>query len=223
MTMTQERPPAFTEPPAADMTPAATPEDASQEKYLRPRFWTTAEYYRMGELGLFDDERVELLDGEIWTLPPQGTPHFSAVRRAVDALENAFGDGFDFRQQAPMALEDGTEPEPDVLVVVGSWQDYEDHHPLSTEVRLLVEVSDATLRKDRSTKRDDYARSGIADYWIINLVHRQLEIYRDPAPIANGFGYKTLLTLFDSDTIAPLFAPSAAIAVADLFPPAATP
>ena len=122
-----------------------------------------------------------------------------------------------------MTLEDGTEPEPDVLVVVGSWQDYEDHHPLSTEVRLLIEVSDATLRKDRSTKRDDYARSGIADYWIINLVHRQLEIYRDPAPMNSGHGYKTLLTLFDGDTIAPLSAPGSPIAVADLFAPAATP
>ncbi len=218
MTIMQERPATLVEPSAAEAL-----EEVPQEKFLRPRFWTTAEYYRMGELGLFDDERVELLDGEIWTLPPQGTPHFSAIRRAIDALENAFGDSFDFRQQAPMTLGDGTEPEPDVLVVVGSWKDYENHHPVPTDARLLVEVSDATLRKDRSTKRDDYARAGIADYWIINLVHRQLEVYRAPAPLANGFGYKTMLTLFDGDTLAPLSAPNSPIAVGDLFPPPATP
>ena len=177
----------------------------------------------MGELGLFDDERVELLDGEIWTLPPQGTPHFSAIRRAIDALENAFGDSFDFRQQAPMTLEDGTEPEADVLVVAGSWRDYEGHHPVPAEVPLLVEVSDATLRKDRTKKRDDYARAGITDYWIVNLINRQLEIFRDPAPIPGGHAYKTLLTLFDGDSIAPLSAPNSAIAVAELFPPLAAP
>ena len=223
MTLTQERPAALSEPPAADITPAATPEDAPQEKFLRPRFWTTAEYYRMGELGLFDDERVELLDGGIWTLPPQKTPHFSAVEAAAEALLAAFGPGFTARRHGPLTLEDGTEPEPDVFVVPGSWRDYTQAHPTPSEACLLVEVSDATLQKDRSTKRDDYARFGIADYWIINLVHRQLEVHRDPAQLANGFGYKTLLTLFDGDTIAPLSAPSSPIAVADLFPPAATP
>ena len=226
MTMTQERPAALTEQPETISLPKedVPQETGPQEKYLRPRRWTTAEYYHMGDLGLFDDERVELLDGEIWTLPAHGTPHYTAVRRSVAALQDAFGDGFDFRQQAPMTLNDGTEPEPDVLVVPGSWTDYEDHHPLPTEVRLLVEVSDATLRKDRSKKRDDYARAGITDYWIINLVNRQLEVYRDPAPMPDGnYGYKTLLTLFSGDSIAPLSAPSSPIAVADLFPPIPTP
>ncbi len=218
MTMTQERPAAELQPPAAD-----TPEETPQEVLLRPRRWTTAEYYRMGELGLFDDERVELLDGEIWTLPPQGTPHFSAVEAAAEILLDAFGSGFTVRRHGPIRLEDGTEPESDVVIVPGSRRDYADHHPVPAEVRLLTEVSDATLRKDRSKKRDDYARAGIADYWIINLVHRQLEVYRDPAPIPSGHAYKTLLTLFDGDTIAPLSAPNSTIAVGDLFPPLAAP
>lgn len=118
-----------------------------------------------------------------------------------------------------MTLEDGTEPEPDVLVVPGQWQDYEDHHPTPPEVCLLVEVSDATLRKDRGEKVHTYARAGIADYWIVNLVNRQLEVYRDPAPMNGGYGYKTVQTLFDGDSIAPLSAPSGTVAAADLFPP----
>lgn len=216
MTLVQERPATVVQPPAADIT-----EEVPQEEILRPRRWTTAEYYRMSELGLFDDERVELLDGEIWTLPAQGTPHFSAVEAAAEICLDAFGDRFAVRRYGPITLEDGTEPEPDVAIVPGSWRDYTGRHPVPAQVRLLVEVSDATLRKDRSTKRNDYARAGIADYWIINLVHRQLEVYRDPAPIASGFGYKTLLTLFDGDSIAPLSAPNSTIAVGDLFPPLA--
>lgn len=219
MTLTQERPAAASQPPAAELTVEGVP----REEFLRPRRWTTAEYYRMGELGLFDDERVELLDGGIWTLPPQGTPHFSSVEAAAEILLDAFGDGFTVRRHGPITLEDGTEPEPDVVIVPGSRRDYADHHPVPAEIRLLAEVSDATLRKDRSTKRDDYARAGITDYWIINLVHRQLEVYRDPAPITNGHAYKTMLTLFDDDTVAPLSAPTSPIAVGDLFPPAVTP
>lgn len=217
MTLTQERPAAATQPPTTAVT-----EESPQEEVLRPRRWTTAEYYRLGELGIFDDERVELLDGEIWTLPPQGTPHYSAIRRAIDALEVAFGEGFDLRQEAPMTLEDGTEPEPDVLFVVGSWRDYEGHHPSALEVCLLIEVADVTLPKDRDIKVKCYAQAGIADYWIINLVNRQLEVYRDPSPIANGFGYKTLLTLLNGDTLAPLSVLNGTIAVSDLFPPLAT-
>lgn len=219
MTLTQERPAAAPAPVVESAVIEVAVADGPQEDLLRPRRWTTAEYYRMGELGLFDDERVELLDGEIWTLPPQKTPHFAAIRRAVDALEAAFGEGFDFRQQVAMTLEDGTEPEPDVLVVPGRWQDYEDHHPTPSEARLLVEVSDATLRKDRGEKVRTYARAGIADYWIVNLVNRRLEVYRDPAPMNGGYGYKTVQTLFDGDAIAPLFAPNGTVAVVDLFPP----
>lgn len=218
MTMTQERPAPLPEPVIEDAVA-----DEPQEVFLRPRRWTTAEYYALSDAGAFDDERVELLDGEIWTLPAHGTPHFSAVRRAVIFLSEVFETGFDFRQQAPMTLEDGTEPEPDVLVVAGSWKDYEGHHPVPAEVRLLIEVSDATLRKDRGEKLRTYARAGITDYWIVNLVNRRLEVYRDPTPTDDSYGYKNILSLFDGDSIAPLSAPNSKVAVADLFPPVTTP
>jgi len=210
MTLTQERPAAM---------PETVVEDEPQEDLLRPRRWTTAEYYRLSDSGVFDNERVELLDGEVWTLPAQKTPHFSAVEAAAEALLSAFGFGFTARRHGPMTLEDGTEPEPDVLIAPGSWRNYTQVHPTPSEARLLVEVSDATLRKDRSKKLNDYARAGIADYWIVNLVNRQLEVYRDPAPISGGYGYKTTMTLLDGDSIAPLAAPNGTVAVADLFPP----
>ena len=125
-----------------------------------------------------------------------------------DALLEVFGSGFIVRRHGPITLEDGTEPEPDVVVVPGSKRDYIPSHPIPSQIRILVEVSDATLRKDRGEKLRTYARAGIADYWIVNLVNRQLEVYRDPAPIDGGHGYKTVLTLFDGDTIAPLSAPN---------------
>ncbi len=211
MTMIAERPAALPDPLAGEVY-----ED--QASVLQPRRWTREEYYRLGDAGFFDDERVELLDGEIWALPPQKTPHFSAIRRATDVLEELFGEGFEFRQQAPMTLDDGTEPEPDILVVPGSWQDYEDHHPTPPEVRLLVEVSDSTLAKDRGKKAEDYARAGIAEYWIINLVDAQLEVCREPAVFQSGYGYKIRQVLLAGDSITPLFAPNASVAVADLLP-----
>jgi len=196
---------------------AADPPPADQT-YLRPRRWTRAEYYRLGEAGFFDGERVELLDGEVWTLPPQGTPHFSAIRRASGGLDAAFGPGFEIREQAPITLDDGAEPEPDVAVVPGSWRDYEDHHPTPAEVRLLIEVSDATLRKDRGEKAEDYARAGIADYWIVNLVHRQLEVYRDPFARPDRAFYRASQILLPGEAVAPLSAPQSKVAVADLLP-----
>ena len=223
MTLTQERPAAASEPVIERVVDESATAEGPQEVFLRPRRWTTAEYYALGDAGFFDDERVELLDGEIWILPSQKTPHFYSVEAAAEVLLVAFGPGFTARKHGPITLEDGTEPEPDVGVVPGSRHDYAEAHPAPAEIRVLVEVSDETLRKDRKKKQNDYARAGIADYWIINLVNRQLEVYRDPAPINGGFGYKTVQTLFDGDSIAPLSAPSGSVAVADLFPPATKP
>lgn len=186
--------------------------------FLHPRRWTREEFYRLAECGFFEDERVELLDGEIWTLPAQNTPHFSAVEAAAEVLLIAFGESHTARRHGPITLDDGTEPEPDVVIAPGSWRDYVGHHPTPPEVRLLVEVSDATLAKDRNKKARDYSRAGIADYWIINLIDRQLEVYRDPAAFPNGHRYKSRQVLVDGDTIAPLSAPSSPVAVAALLP-----
>lgn len=188
------------------------------EEVLRPRRWTRDEYYRLGEAGFFEGERVELLDGEIWTLPPQKTPHFSSVEAAAEVLGDAFGAGHSVRRQGPMTLNDGTEPEPDVLIVTGSRMVYQDHHPTPPEVRLLVEVSDATLAKDRGKKAADYAQAGIPDYWIINLVSRQLEVHRDPGPLPTGHGYKLRRVLLEGEAIAPLLAPGRSVSVTDLLP-----
>src|SRR5262249_6939280 len=117
----------------------------------------------------------------------------------------------------PLHLGRKSAPEPDLAVVPGTPRDYAEH-PITA--LLLVEVSDTSLAFDRRRKGTLYAKAGILDYWIINLVDRRLEVYRSPAKRANGrgFAYADKLFLSANESIAPLAAPHAPIAVAELLP-----
>jgi len=180
-----------------------------------PRRWTREEYYRMGELGFFHGQRVELIEGEIIVLSPQNWPHSSTVDRVGEVLRRILGTGFWVRTQIPLNL--GTsDPELDVSVVLGRREDYSDH---PTTAVLIVEVSDSTLAYDRSRKASLYARAGIADYWIVNLVDKQLEVRRDPRPDPSqyyGHGYASVTILVPPAVVNPLAAPQVSLAVADL-------
>ncbi|MDQ2801116.1 MAG: Uma2 family endonuclease [Armatimonadota bacterium] len=185
------------------------------------RRWTRDEYYRMGDMGAFDDVRVELLAGIIWEVPPPTPPRATVICMAAASLKAVVGDAFSLRQRGPLVLTDDSEPEPDLLVVPGSWRDYTEHHPTAADACLVIEVSDMNLAKNRGIKTSLYARANIAEYWIVNLLDRQLEVYRDPGPLPEGPGYKFRQVLFDGDTVTPLFAPESTLSVADLFPPLA--
>jgi Uma2 family endonuclease len=119
----------------------------------------------------------------------------------------------------PIALDDESEPEPDVVVVPGTHRDYELAHP--ARPALLVEVAESSLADDRGTKAALYARAGIADYWILNLVDRVLEVCREPvAATASGSGwrYRAITVLHAGDAIAPLARPDRPVEVAALLP-----
>lgn len=180
------------------------------------RRWTRKEYYRAADCGIFKPgERLELLDGEILQkMSPQRPPHATSLAMTADALDRAFGRGYYVRQQLPLVLNDESEPEPDLLVVPGAPRDYGARHPTAADALLVAEVSDSTLRLDRSKKLRAYARSGIAEYWIENLPQRQLEVYRDPS----GPRYQSVTFCSPQDSIAPLAAPHCPIRVADLLP-----
>ncbi len=182
-----------------------------------PRCWTREEYRRAGELEIFGpEERLELIEGEILQkMASQGTPHVTSTRLTVGVLEQAFGDGFEIRTQMPIGIGELSEPEPDVAVVPGGPRDYEDHHPTPEEILLLVEVSDKTLRFDRGRKARLYARAGIQEYWIVNLIERRLETHRDPT--AEGV-YRSVMSYAETDSVTPLAAPGASVRVADLLP-----
>jgi Uma2 family endonuclease len=184
------------------------------------RHWTRKEYDRLIELGiLHEHERIELIGGQMIVAEPKGTPHSTAVGLTAEALRAAFGAGWVVRVQDAIALDEESEPEPDVAVVRGQWRDYRAEHP--SRPALVVEVAESSLAFDRRHKGSVYARGGIADYWIVNLRRRVLEVYREPVPAPSarfGWSYARVRTLRESASIAPLAAPAAAITVADLLP-----
>lgn len=187
---------------------------------VRAKRWTRVEYERLVCLGAFGPEdHIELVAGNLLVLPPQDSPHMTAIGLAEDALRAAFGSGWHVRGQGPIALDDESEPEPDLAVVSGSRRDYAAAHP--TQPVLLVEVADSSLSFDRRRKGSLYARARVPEYWIVNLIDRVLEVYRDPQPAAAavfGWHYTQIRRLSPGETVTPLGAPEARILVADLLP-----
>ncbi len=182
--------------------------------------WGRLQYERLVDRAVFQlGDRVELVGGQLVVREPQGSPHAVAVRLAEDVMRAAFGPGWEVRAQMPVALDDESEPEPDVAVCAGRPRDYLAGHP--SQPVLLVEVAEASLAFDREHKGSLYARAQVPDYWIVNLVDHVLEVHRDPTPSAAapyGWRFSTPLRLGAGDSISPLAAPHARIAVADLLP-----
>jgi Uma2 family endonuclease len=187
---------------------------------IKTRRWSRVEYDRLIEKGVFlPDERLELLAGELVVREPQKTPHAAGIQLVEDALRQAFGPGWAVRVQLPVALDDESEPEPDVAVVPGGPRDYLDAHP--SRPVLVVEVAGSSLALDRDYKGSLYARASLADYWILNLVDGVLEVYRQPAPAPSarfGWAYSEVQSLGAAGVVAPLAAPDAGIPVAALLP-----
>ena len=186
---------------------------------VRTKHWTRLEYERLIDLGAFrPGERLELVGGALLVCEPQGSPHYTAVGLAEDALRDAFGDGWTIRAQGPIALDDDSEPEPDIAVVPGTRRDHSRSHP--SHPVLIVEVAESSLEFDRGEKGSLYARAGIADYWILNLGEQVLEVYREPVADAHahyGYRYGTTVMLRAGDRVSPLAA-VASIPIADLLP-----
>ena len=139
--------------------------------------------------------------------------------KTARALQAAFGIAAYVRTQGPIGLDAESEPEPDVAVVPGTVEDYGRVHP--SRAVLVVEVSESSLVLDREYKGSLYARGGVPEYWVLNLIDRVLEIYRDPGtdpPAAFGWRYTRTDALGPIDSVAPLAAPDASIAVPQLLP-----
>ena len=186
----------------------------------RTYLWTRDEYDQMVSIGLFDEKRVELIEGRVIEMSPMGSLHAVVAVATSDTLRRAFGQGYHVRVQMPFNASHISEPEPDVAVVVGKAFDYQTRHP--EKAALLVEVSDSTLIYDRKNKASLYAKTGIREYWIINLVDYQVEIYRRPVADSSqvyGFAYAdvTILTARE-DVLTPLAMPQAKIKVGELVP-----
>ena len=186
---------------------------------LTLRRWKRVEYERLVGLGVFEGEPLELIGGQLVVAEPQDPYHASAISAADYALRAILPSGWIVRIQAPVSLDDESEPEPDLVVVPGRPADYREAHP--TRPVLAVEVAESSLDFDRGHKGSLYAQAGIRDYWIVNLVDRVLEVYRDPGPDPSapyGWRYRSVTTLTPPAVVAPLAFASGRIAVADLLP-----
>jgi len=187
---------------------------------VKTRRFTRLEYERLIHLGIFrPGEPIELLAGELIVAEPQGAGHYTAISKTARALGAVFGAGWVVRTQGPIGLDDDSEPEPDVAVVPGDLEDYRSAHP--SAAALTVEVSESSLDVDRGRKGSLYARAALADYWIVNLVDRVLEVHRVPTSDSSapfGWRYARREVLGPSALVSPLAMPAASIRVADLLP-----
>ena len=187
------------------------------------RRWTRIEYDRLIDAGFFrPGDPVELLGGQMVIAEPQGSRHFATLRATHEALREAFGDRWEIRGRGPIALDDESEPEPDLAVVPGTFRDYRAAHPSSPSP--VVEISETSLALDRAHKGSLYARAGLVDYWIVNLPERRLEVYRDPEPDATapfGWRYRSVTVLGPGlepgASVSPLARPDLRIQISDLF------
>jgi len=183
----------------------------------KTREWTAREYHQMGELGWFEGQRVQLVDGEVIIMSPQNFSHSVAVDRISRLLDRAVGDRYWVRSQLPLALSGNSEPEPDISVVGRRREDYSNH---PTDAILVIEVSDSTLSFDRQQKMRDYARAGIPHYWIVNLTNRSVEVYAQPiADVeAGGGSYASRAILMAEGTIEFPAPPHVRFSVSELLP-----
>jgi Uma2 family endonuclease len=142
---------------------------------------TVLEYLRMGETGVLDPEaRIELIDGELFDMPPIGPPHSSRVKRFIHLFSQVVGDRAIVSAQDPILLGDFSAPQPDLALL--RWQDdfYEQAHPGPDDILVLVEVADSTLVHDRDRKLPLYARFAVPEVWLVDVAGGHLDVHRDP-------------------------------------------
>lgn len=180
---------------------------------IRRRF-TTVEYHAMADSGILSpDDRVELIEGEIWEMSPTGGPHFAGVARLDRAFQKRLGDEEAIIViQSPIHLNDLSEPEPDVLVLRFRGDFYGGSLPTPADAFLLVEVADSSLEFDRRVKLDLYARNRVPEAWLVNLKQGTVEVYREPSP--QGYGKPRIFRR--GDRVSPLAFPGLQIEVAEI-------
>jgi Uma2 family endonuclease len=162
--------------------------------------FSVAEYQKLGEAGIFhEDDRVELLNGEIIIMSPIGYRHATAVRNLNEIFVEACRRRYCIDPQNPFILDDESEPQPDLTLLRREMHRAE-RLPEAADVHLIVEVSDTSIGYDRAEKLPAYARNGIAEVWIVNLKDDAIEVYRDPG----AEGYATKLRFLRGETLSPL-------------------
>lgn len=168
---------------------------------VQMRRFTADEYHRMGELGILSPtERTELIDGEIIVMAAKGTAHAAAVLLTQDLFKERLGRQVFVKSQDPVRLGPRSEPEPDVVITVRDPLAFSTHHPQAEEVLLLIEVADSSLQYDLVTKALMYAAAKIVEYWVLDVIERELHVFRQPL----GDQYQSHAILAETLTVTPL-------------------
>lgn len=175
--------------------------------------WTIDEFYRMAEVGLLEpDARVELIDGVVVDMAPIGPGHGGHVKRGNRFFTRLLGDRALMSVQDTIRMGPRFGPEPDLAILRPRADDYTESNPTAEDILMLIEVAESSLSYDRATKMRLYAQVGVPDYWIVNLVDKQIEIHRDPT----AEGYKTIEIKRRGDAIQLVAFPDVTVSVSDI-------
>ncbi|HEY9857863.1 MAG TPA: Uma2 family endonuclease [Candidatus Obscuribacterales bacterium] len=187
---------------------------------VTPKRFTLEEYHQLIELGfLTENDRIELIRGELMQMVAKGTAHTVCTTRLIQQLIVLLQSNAVVRSQEPILLFPNSEPEPDVVIARNRSDDYLSSHPQPIDILLVAEVSDSTLKYDQEVKLALYAESRIEHYWIFNLVVSCLEVYRQPYQDSQGnFGYAQKQILLPNTTVTIPGFNDLAIALERVFP-----
>lgn len=192
-------------------------EETVSVEVARHRFSVT-EFLRLAETGILtEDDSVELIWGEIVEMSPIDVAHASTVNRLVQLLAKELEEQVILSVQNPLQLSDESLPQPDIAMLRPREDFYGEHHPGPEAVLLLIEVADTSLRYDREAKSVLYAAAGIADYWIVNLAAKHIEVYREPRPD----GYRTTTRYMPGESLSPFAFPDVTLNVSEILGTAA--
>ncbi len=180
---------------------------------LRTHNFTVDEYHRMAEAGVFhEDDRVELIDGQVVEMTPIGPRHAGCVNRLTGLLSRLGGGGVTVSIQNPVILGERWEPQPDVTVLRHRADGYAARHPEPADILLVIEVADTSVEDDRSIKIPLYARAGVPEAWLVNLPSDRIEVYRNPAAGV----YAAIKSVSRGETLTPLLLSDVRLSVADV-------
>lgn len=199
-------------------TTADVPEDRPLLPYPHKRF-TRTEYDRICLTGVFEGQRVELVEGEILRMSPIGSHHNVVVDLADERMKQIFPRGYRVRVQSSFVVPIETELEPDIAVVLGNARDYLTRNPDAAV--LIIEVAESSREYDMTAKASLYARGDVQDYWVIDLTQPAIHVFRSPGPQTDSpfqYGYRDVRTYRPEEIVSPLAMPESGILVSDLLP-----
>ena len=186
---------------------------AAEYPIIRPMPISVDLYHHMAEQGMFEpDERVELIDGEIFTMSPVGSLHVRCVNFLNRTISRLLGDDYLVSVQNPIISANDTEPQPDITILRANSNLFKDQLPTGRDTLIVIEVADTSASFDRNRKFPKYAQAGIPEAWLVDLKRDVVEAHSDPG--SNGYG--VVKTLRRGEVLSSLTIPLIELSVDDI-------